>query len=106
MLYVNEGAFNNDTLTLLRSQLGHFSEELNFISIDTYDGYRPGETGAEEVPLVKEFYETAIFPLLAPKQRVFVVPGTFACRNQSYKPNAASDRQVATKLRAYDSLYN
>lgn len=42
-----------------------------------------------------------VYPRLAPHQKIFVVPGTFACSNLSYMPLEKSSRSVVEKLRAY-----
>ena len=42
-----------------------------------------------------------VYPRLAPHQKIFVVPGTFACSNLTYMPLAQSSRSVVEKLKAY-----
>ena len=94
LLYTNECA-NGD--------IKEVPADLDLISVDVYDGFKAGQSGAEEVAAAKKMYDK-IFDKLHGHQQAVLVPGTFGCANYSQGgglPLAESDAQVATKLEGY-----
>ena len=76
--------------------------DLDFVSIDLYMGFKPSDdNGTSEAVAARAFVEKWVYPRLAPHQKIFVVPGTFACSNLTYMPLAKSSRSVVEKLKAY-----
>lgn len=92
VIYTNECA--NDNFPLV-------PRDIDLISVDVYDGYTPGSNGTAEVLRAKKYFEENVFPSLDAHQRALVVPGTFACSNESYFPLADADANVAQKLRGF-----
>eukprot|EP00038_Savillea_parva_P021377 m.34506 g.34506 ORF g.34506 m.34506 type:complete len:301 (+) comp5144_c0_seq1:204-1106(+) len=81
--------------------LTKFPDTITHVSIDYYAGYYPGSNGTTEAIKTREVLNSTVYPRLVSGQRVFLVPGTFACSNLSYMPLEASDEAVADKLNAY-----
>ena len=94
IIYTNECAVN-------LSSLGGVPADLDLISVDVYAGYLPGSNGTDEVAAARQMYETNVFPNLRPHQQVMLVPGIFACSNQSFYPLEQQSLQVVTKLDAF-----
>lgn len=81
--------------------LDRFPDALDWVSIDMYDGYAPGSNGSAEAANVRAWATKHLFPRMNPRQKIVVVPGTFACSNTSYISVADSSQSVVAKLRAY-----
>lgn len=85
--------------------LSKFPASITHVSIDYYAGFGPatpsGLNGSAEAAGTRRFVEEELYPRLQPDQKVFLVPGTFACSNLSYTTIAESDSAVAEKLEAY-----
>jgi len=91
IIYTNECA--NENITSI-------PVSLDAISIDTYAGYKPGSTGDDEVKQAKVIYEL-IFSKLRSHQSVLLVPGIFACSNESYISLDTIDENTVEKLNGY-----
>jgi hypothetical protein len=87
--------------------LDKIAPDLDWLSFDVYKGYSPkggpdgGSDGASEAAAAKAFAEKIVYPIMAPHQKLVVVPGTFACSNLTYMPLEASAKSVIAKLKAY-----
>jgi hypothetical protein len=82
--------------------LDKIAPDLDFVSIDLYKGFLPtDDNGTAEAIAARAFVEKEVYPKLAPHQKIFVVPGTFACSNLTYMPLARSSHSVVEKLKAY-----
>ena len=56
--------------------LDKVAPELDYISIDLYEGYTPDDNnGTAEAVAARAFVEKEVYPRLAPHQKIFVVPG-------------------------------
>lgn len=82
--------------------LDKIAPDLDIISVDVYKGFLPTDSnGTEEAIAARKLAVNDVYPRMARHQRIFVVPGTFACSNMSYMPLAESSRSVVEKLQAY-----
>ena len=81
---------------------GGVPANLSLISIDMYDG--ENRNGTQEVVDVKSYLTTTLFPLLAARTKVMLVPGIFAsdpvhCEASNVDcPLAAQEEQIVKKL--------
>jgi hypothetical protein len=94
ILYTNECA-NYD--------ITEVPKDLDLISVDVYDGFKAGQSGAEEVVAAKNMY-AKVLPKLHAHQQALLVPGTVGCGNQSTGGEIQrdqSDALVSTKLQNY-----
>jgi hypothetical protein len=84
-VYINEAsqAFSSSTYKAHPDFQGHYTSLPVGLDIISLDGYCMGDVGdpvcplAEEAPMMRNFYQTLIYPLLHPHQTVAVVPGFF-----------------------------
>ena len=78
---------------------------LDIISVDTYDGFLPGNDGADEVRRLASLLRKDIYPRLLPHQRAMVVPGFFGCDNTTSCGSLASqEARLVQKMEAYGAF--
>ena len=98
VLYANECAPGIAAM----AAAGGVPANLSLISIDMYDG--KNRNGTQEVVDVKNYLTTTLFPLLAARTKVMLVPGIFAsdpvhCEAAKVDcPLAAQEEQIVKKL--------
>jgi hypothetical protein len=106
LLFVNEGAdvWNSSDARTFSGFMSRVPATIDVVSTDryrcaTFNGSVPQRCDPlTEFELVREAYETEIFPKLSAQQRVFVVPGLFG---DSSIPVDEQDAQLADKLESY-----
>ena len=82
--------------------LDKVAPDLDIVSVDVYKGFTMEDSnGSAEAVAAQKLAVEEVYPRLWPHQKIFVVPGTFACSNLSYMPLEVSSRSVVQKLRAY-----
>ena len=67
----------------------------------SFRGYCAPDDPLHESIMMRQMYEKLLYPKMAPHQRLFVVPGTFADGNLSHGSLASQDEYIAAKLEGY-----
>ena len=71
------------------------------------DRYLLSSHGMDEVSGTKAYYESAIFPKLAPHQRAMIVPGLVGCSvNSSYGRSVPKEDQEQALLQKLEGYYS
>ena len=81
----------------------HIPPELDLVGMDRY---MLSSNGMDEVAGTKAYYESAIFPKLAPHQRAMIVPGLVGCSlNSSYGQTVPKEDQEQALLQKLEGYY-
>jgi hypothetical protein len=73
---------------------------IDILSVDLYAGFLPGTDGADEVAMVKSYYEEHVFPRMHAHTRTMVVPGFFGRATWVSRPGTATRARTRKTTRA------
>ena len=57
--------------------LDRVAPDLDWVSIDIYEGFAPGSNGSAEAAEAQHWAHKQLYPRMAPHQRLVTVPGVF-----------------------------